>query len=115
MAGFGDYTGASYDVRMTQGDTFVEELFMEGGEGDPIDLLGYQFQSQLRRTADDEVVADFEISVNLSNSTVTRLLAPSVTSGLEGTYVHDFQWTDPQGRIRTLFSGDFEIEPEVTR
>jgi hypothetical protein len=38
-----------------------------------------------------------------------------VTAGLSGTYVHDFQWTDPQGRIKTLLSGEFEIEAEVTR
>ena len=113
MATFADYTGAAYDVRMTQGDTFVEELLMEDGEGDAIDLTGYAFASQLRRTADNGLVASFEISVD--SPKVTRSLAPAVTETLEGTYVHDFQWTDPDGKIRTLLSGNFEIEPEVTR
>lgn len=113
MSTFGDYTGALYDVLMTQGDSFVEELLMEDGEGEAIDLTGYQFRSQLRRTADNGLVAEFAISVN--GSTVTRSLNPAVTANLEGTYVHDFQWTDPFGRVRTLLSGDFEIEPEVTR
>ena len=113
MSTFADYTAAVYDVRMTQGDTFIEELLMEDGQGDPIDLVGYVFQSQVRRTADNGLVAQFAISVN--GSVVSRTLTPSVTSGLTGTYVHDFQWTDPSGRIRTLLSGRFEIEPEVTR
>jgi hypothetical protein len=108
-----DYTAAVYDVRMTQGDSFVEELLMEDGNGEAIDLTGYVFRSQLRRTADNGLVAEFGISV--SGSTVKRTLSPSVTAGLSGTYVHDFQWTDPQGKIRTLLSGNFEIEPEVTR
>jgi hypothetical protein len=108
-----DYTAAVYDVRMTQGDSFIEELLMEDGDGEAIDLTGYTFRSQIRRTADNGLVAEFAIST--SGSTVTRSLNPSVTSGLEGTYVHDFQWTDPQGRIRTLLSGNFEIEAEVTR
>jgi hypothetical protein len=108
-----DYSAAAYDVRMVQGDSFVEELLMEDGEGDAIDLTGYTFRSQLRRTADNGLVAEFGISV--SGSTVTRSLAPLVTAALDGTYVHDFQWTDPQGRIRTLLSGNFEIEAEVTR
>jgi hypothetical protein len=86
---------------------------MEDGDGDPIDLAGYVFRSQLRRTADNGLVAEFGIFV--SGSTVTRTLNPNVTAGLSGTYVHDFQWTDPQSRIRTLLSGNFEIEPEVTR
>jgi hypothetical protein len=108
-----DYTAAVYDVRMTQGDSFVEELLMEDGEGDALDLTGYTFRSQLRRTADNGLVAEFAISV--SGSTVTRSLNAGVTANLDGTYVHDFQWTDPSGRIRTLLSGEFEIEAEVTR
>lgn len=113
MSTFADYTAAVYDVRMTQGDSFVEELLMEDGDGDAIDLAGYAFQSQLRRTADNGLIAEFGISV--SESTVTRTLAAGVTADLSGTYVHDFQWTDPSARIRTLLSGDFEIEAEVTR
>lgn len=113
MSTLADYTAAVYDVRMTQGDSFIEELLMEDGDGDALDLVGYQFKSQLRRTADNGLVAEFGISV--SGSTVTRTLAPNVTAGLSGTYAHDFQWTDPTARIRTLLSGEFEIEPEVTR
>lgn len=113
MSTLADYTAAVYDVRMTQGDSFIEELLMEDGDNDPIDLVGYQFKSQLRRTADNGLVAEFGISV--SGSTVTRTLAPNVTEGLSGTYVHDFQWTEPSGKIRTLLSGNFDIEPEVTR
>ena len=113
MSALADYTAAVYDVRMTQGDSFVEELTMEDGEGDLLDLSGYTFRSQLRRTADNGLVAEFAISV--SGSVVTRSLSPAVTAGLSGTYVHDFQWTDPQGRIKTLLSGEFEIEAEVTR
>ena len=115
MSTFADYSGAAYDVRMTQGDTFSEQVLMEDSDGEAINLAGYSFASQLRRTADDSLVAQFSISVDVPNSTVTRVLNTGVTGNLEGTYVHDFQWTDPQGRVRTLFSGEFEIEPEVTR
>ena len=113
MSTLADYTAAVYDVRMTQGDTFIEELTFEDGEGDLLDLTGYAFQSQIRRTADNGLVAQFNISA--SGSVVTRSLEPGITAGLEGTYVHDFQWTTPQGRIQTLLSGNFDIEPEVTR
>lgn len=115
MATFADYAATPYDVRITQGDTFSEAILMEDGDGNPIDLAGYSFASQLRRTADQDVIANFAINLNLSTSTVTRTLNPSVTKTLTGTYVHDFQWTNPSGHIRTLFSGEFEIEPEVTR
>jgi len=113
MGTMADYTAALYDVRMTQGDSFVEELLMEDGEGDALDLAGYTFRSQLRRTAESAVVAEFAVSV--SASTVTRTLDAAITAGLDGKYVHDFQWTDPSGRIRTLLSGEFDVEPQVTR
>jgi hypothetical protein len=115
MATFADYSASPYDVRMTQGDTFSEAILMEDGDGDAIDLTGYSFASQLRRTADGVVVATFSISTNLATSTVTRTLSAGTTSALDGTYVHDFQWTNPSGQVRTLFSGEFEVEPEVTR
>lgn len=115
MSTFADYSGAPYDVRMTAGDTFSEQILMEDSDGEAIDLTGYTFASQLRRTADGSLVAAFVISVNLSTSTVTRTLNAGITAGLEGTYVHDFQWTNPSGQIRTLFAGEFEVEPEVTR
>ena len=113
MATYADYSGAPYDVRMTQGDTFIENLLFEDGESEPIDLTGYTFKSQLRRTADNGLVAEFGITAD--SESVTRRLEPAVTLGLDGTYVHDFQWTDPDGNIRTLFTGNFEIEAEVTR
>lgn len=115
MATFADYSGADYDVRMTQGDTFSEQVLMEDSDGDAIDLTGYSFASQLRRTAAGAVVATFSISVNIATSTVTRTLSASTTAALDGTYVHDLQWTTPTGAVRTLFTGEFEIEPEVTR
>jgi hypothetical protein len=114
MSTFADYAASDYDIRMTQGDTFIEQLLFEDGEGDAIDLFGYTFRSQLRRTADNGLEAEFDILM-IDDTTVKRTLSASVTANLTGTYVHDLQWTDPEGRIRTLFAGDFEIEPEVTR
>ncbi len=114
MSTFSDYAASQYDIRITQGDTFIEQFLFEDGEGDAIDLFGYTFKSQLRRTADNGLVAEFDIQ-SIDDTTVKRTLSSSLTSDLEGIYVHDLQWTDPEGRIRTLLSGEFEIEPEVTR
>ena len=113
MATFADYGAAVYDVRMVQGDSFIEPITLEDGDGEAMSLVGYTFRSQLRRNPDSPVVAEFGIAV--AGNIVTRTIAASVTAGFDGEYVHDFQWTDPQGNIRTLFAGRFEVEPEVTR
>lgn len=114
MAKFSDYSASQYDIRITQGDTFVEEILFEDGEGDALDLFGYTFKSQIRRTAGDPVAIDFVMNI-ADDNTVTRTLGSATTATLSGTYAHDLQWVDPEGKTRTLFAGDFEIEPEVTR
>jgi hypothetical protein len=110
---FVDYSGAAYDVRITQGDDFVETFTFQDDDGEEITLAGYSFQSQLRRTADGPVIAPFTITV--SGNTVTRRINAAVTAGFDGEYVHDFQWTTPDNIVRTLITGKLEIEPEVTR
>jgi len=113
LSTFADYSAAPYDVRIVQGDDFIEPITLEDGESEAINLSGYTFKSQLRRSADNGLVAEFSISV--SGNVVTRSLTSAVTTDLDGVYVHDFQWRNPQGRIRTLLAGQFEVVPEVTR
>ena len=110
---FVDYSGATYDIRITQGDDLVEVFSFQDSDGEDITLAGYTFLSQVRRTTDGPVVAQFTITVNGSN--VTRRINASVTQGFEGTYVHDFQWTTPDNIRRTLLTGILEIQAEVTR
>jgi hypothetical protein len=110
---FVDYSGVDYDIRITQGDDLVETFSFQDDDGEDIDLTSYAFASQVRRTADGDIVAPFVVTV--SGSTVTRRIAASVTRDFTGQYVHDFQWTTPAGLVRTLFTGKLEIEAEVTR
>jgi hypothetical protein len=108
-----DYTGAVYDVRIVQGDDFVENLEFNDSNGSPIALSGYTFKSQVRDSPSSGVVA--EMSIAVSGNVVTRSISRTITANMEGRYVQDFQWTTPQGLVRTLFSGKFDVAREVTR
>jgi hypothetical protein len=113
-----DYTGAKYDLRIVRGDDVEETFAMTGSDGLPLDLSDYTFQSQVRVSPapDGEILGTFTCTKNVTEATVTRTLPRAATTDIEpGTYLHDLQWTDPQGRIRTLFSGKFKVVPEVTR
>jgi hypothetical protein len=110
---FVDYSGVPYDIRITQGDDLVETFAFQDDDGQDVDLTGYTFASQLRRQPGGEIVTPFVITV--SGNSVTRRVPASVTNGFTGVYVHDFQWTTPQGLVRTLLTGTLEIEAEVTR
>lgn len=110
---FVDYSGADYDIRITQGDDLVETFTFQDEDGEDISLSGYVFLSQIRRTAAGDVVASFTITV--SGNEVTRRVPAAVTATLDGKYVHDFQQRTPDNIVRTLLTGVVEVEPEVTR
>jgi hypothetical protein len=110
---FVDYSGQPYDIRITQGDDLVETFTFQDDDGKDITLAGYTFASQVRREPNGDIVAPFVITVN--GSSVTRRIASAVTTDFTGEYVHDLQWTTPQGVVRTLLTGKLEIELEVTR
>ena len=108
-----DYTASRYDVRCQRGDTLTEQFTFTGDDGTALDLTGYTFTSQVRRTADGALVASFTVSRD--GNVVTRTLSSTTTAGLDGTYVQDLQWSDPSGRVRTLLSGEVEFVEDVTR
>lgn len=108
-----DYTASTYDIRLQRGDDLVEQFTFTDDDGEALDLSGYTFASQLRQTADGTLLATFTVSV--SDNVVSRTLSRTVTATLDGTYVHDLQWTDPSGRVRTLLSGEVEVVEDVTR
>ena len=107
-----DYAGARYDVRFTRGDDIVETFTFADSDGEPIDLDGYTFQSQVRRT-DGTLLASFTI-VRDGNA-VTRRLSRSVTAGISEPHVHDLQWSDPSGNVRTWVSGRLLPVEQVTQ
>lgn len=112
-----NYSAQHYDIVMTQGDDLVEPLVFSDDDGAPMDLSAYQFLSQVRRGATDStVVATFSIDDSeAADGKIVRHLAASATAEMSGTYVHDLQWQDEDGRVRTLLSGTLELENEVSR
>ena len=115
MSTLADYSPAPYDVRMTRGDDLTETFVFRDTDGSLLDLGGYAFASQVRQTAAGSAVATFAITINTNESKVVRSLGTAVTADLLGRYVHDMQWTDPDGDVRTLIGGRFEVLAEVTR
>jgi len=115
MATTADYTGSRYDVRIVKGDDVSETFSFRDSDGEPLDLTGYSFQSQVRETPESAVIGTFTCTPDLAESTVTRLLVRAVTSDMEGNYYHDMQWTDPAGLVKTLIQGRFIVVPEITR
>lgn len=112
-----DYSASPYDIVIVKGDDYEELFSFSGQDGEPMDLSAYEFSSKLRET-DGDLVATFTCDKVTAEgddfpTRVRRTLSSEFTSGLDGDYVHDFQW-EVNGRIRTFLGGTFHVEPEVT-
>lgn len=105
------------DVSIYRGDDFAHTLTIQDDQGDPVNVSGRTFTSQLRRYPDTTVVAaTFAVSMtNAATGVVVFSLGDTVTAGLEpGPYAYDVQ-QDNGGTITTLLAGRATVAADVTR
>lgn len=108
---------ATLNLEIVRGDDFAESFTIQ--EGDPlapVDVSARTYTSQVRPSADSTTVtATFTVDMTSAAAGVIVLrLADTVTDDLSGGYVWDLQ-QDTGGVIRTLITGDFTVNPDVTR
>lgn len=106
-------------IKFPRGDSYVHELRLRDGDGDPINLANRSYTAQIRRKADDtSVVATFVCTVaNVNTGNVTLTLPKNVTAGITpGNYVYDVVETNTStGTELTLMRGPVTVEKDVTR
>ena len=106
-------TPAKLNWRITRGDDFASVVLIQEG-GVAVDVSTRTFKAQVRRSPGGEVVAEMTIDMsNADDGEVGYSIQDSVTAGMRGDYVWDFQQASPA--IRTLMGGAFIVEPDVTR
>lgn len=108
-----------------QGDTFRQPLRLRsisgGVLGDPINLTGWSFTSQIRADVGGVVLATITVTVRdqsvLDNvGWVDMYMAPATTAAIApGVYFYDLQGTEPNGDVFTRLKGEFTIEGDITR
>lgn len=107
-----------YNFTTTQGDDVAETFTFKDDDGAAINLTGYTFAAQMRRTpSDTAVLATFSFTItSAAGGTVDMTLSKTVTAGLQpGVYPYDVQWTDAAGKVRTVLAGKVTVLAEVTR
>jgi hypothetical protein len=108
---------ARRDIAIYQGDTYEHELRLEDADGQPINLTGRTYASQIRkRPTYDTVAATFTVDdSDAANGVIRFLLAPADTLALDpGAYRYDIQ-QDFLGVVTTLLFGQADVTAEVTR
>lgn len=103
-----------YDYKIARGDDFADVITIQEG-GVAVDVSSRTYTAQVRRTSEGPVVA--AMSVNMAEAAsgeVGIAIANTVTAGMSGDYVYDFQQSTG-GVIRTLMAGKFVVARDVTR
>ncbi len=111
-----DFLPSNYDLDLYRGDYFPLRITLEDNLGVPLDLTGYTAAAQIRSTFDDPVSYDFDATITPLTGTIDLILTSVVSETiLAGSYVWDFQVTEPSGNVRTYITGDVTVFDEVTR
>ena len=100
-----------------QGSTFSTDLNLTDENGDPLSLIGYSANSQVRKWyTSTNASATFTTSVNTATAIITLSLNANQTSNLDsGRYVYDVELIDSSNNVTRLMEGIVTITPEVSK
>lgn len=99
-----------------QGSTFSTDLNLTDENGDPLQLLGYTANSQVRKWyTSTNAAATFTTEIDSNTGVVTLSLTANQTSNLvAGRYVYDVELNDGSV-ISRIVEGIITVTPQVTR
>lgn len=104
------------NLSIDQGADFKSYFTLQDTEGDPLNLTGYTFQSEFRKTYSSSNVTSFVCTVEQSTNGVFSLaLAANVSANVTaGRFVYDVKMTDSLGTVSRVMEGILTLNPEVT-
>lgn len=116
------------DILIEQGASFSKQFTLKDGNGTAIDITGYTFRSQIRKTySDPGTVASFTCAIVTAASGIfsisltaveTAALQVPKASGAKKTLVQcawDLEAVKPDTTVLRIAEGIASISPEVTR
>lgn len=108
---------ARRDLEVYQGDTFTHEIRIVDANGDPINVTGRTFESQVRRrTSYDTIEATFSVDTSQAATGVVVFTIDAATCADLETGVHRYDVHQIVGGVvLTLVYGRVNIRGEVTR
>lgn len=111
-----DFRPAKHDFRIRSGDDLADTITIE--EGVPlaaVDVSARTYAMQLRRRDGAGDPIDMVISMAAAATGIVGFsLDGTVTAGMEGLYLYDFEQT-AGAAVRTLMAGCVIVDPDQTR
>lgn len=107
-------------IQVKRGDTWRMAFACVDDDGTATDLTGVTAAMQLRVSADDETLADWdstsELTVDVVDSEIVLEVAAADTEDFEpGTYLADLEMTFPDGTVTSTETFKVEVLADITR
>lgn len=105
------------EIQIEAGSTFLTEITVNDGFGNPKDLTNYLVRSQLRKSYYSSTATNFTINVtDPTNGIIEMGLSANTTANIRaGRYVYDVEIEDEFNTVTRIFEGIATVLPNVTR
>jgi hypothetical protein len=101
------------DLSIWQGDAQTYIIVLSAEDGSPIDITGYTASATIRSTYTDPVKHSFDCSQSGVNQITMYMSSANCKAMTPGSYIWEFQLTQPNGDVRTYLAGDVTVYAEV--
>jgi hypothetical protein len=101
-----------------QGSNFFLEVALTDLNDNPVNLTGYTFRSQMRKSYGSNSYTAFTVTADADRTTgkLYLTLTATQTSGLRaGRYVYDIEIVSAINEVTRVLEGITTVTPEVTR
>ena len=103
------------NLLIDQGSTFTTDINLTDDNGDPISLVGYSANSEIKKWYTSRKSIPFTTYINVESGTITLSLDANTTSCLtSGRYVYDVIINNGNN-ISRIVEGIITVDPAVTR
>jgi len=106
------------ELTVDQGSTFESTIDLVSDDGAVINVAGYVFTGQLRKSYySANATANLTLTIlNAANGNVKVSISAANTANIKaGRYLYDIKMTDTSNTVTRLVEGVITITPQVTR
>lgn len=106
------------ELTIDQGTTFESTIDLVGDDGAAINVAGYIFSGQVRKSYySTQVAANITISVtNTANGNLTISIPANTTANIKaGRYLYDIKMKDTANVVTRIVEGIITVTPQVTK
>lgn len=106
------------ELTVDQGTTFETSIDLVGDDGAAINIAGYVFQGQIRKSYySSNVTANLTITTlsNTGGNVLVTLNAATTANIRAGRYLYDVKMTDTENIVTRIVEGVLTVTPQVSR